>query len=229
MKRLLIVGVLVLAVGAAVSAQGIYKADSKVLTGHVGFIRAGQNNTYSYADGTEIEKKTRQSGISFSSMQIIPWSMNAPFNWYLEESFNYFFSGSLEQDGDSEELQDAGGLGVDGVFGVSTYLPQFVDDLHIMAGVGYHIDMLYIAYTYAETEIGDLDSAFIDLSLGGLALNILGEYDLTENIAVNFGTGLSFDLYGASLDLSDALNNNLESISPGVGTNLEFMIGISLK
>lgn len=229
MKRLLIVGALLLAAGAAISAQGIYKADSKVLTGHVGFIRAGQNNTYSYTDGTEIEKKTRQSGISLSSMQIIPWSMNAPLNWYLEESFNYFFSGSLEQDGDSQDLQDAGGLGVDGVFGVSTYLPQFVDDLHIMLGVGYHIDFLYIAYTYAETDLGDVDSAFIDLSLGGLAFNVLGEYDLGENLAANFGMGLSFDLYGASIDLSDALDNELDSISPGVGTNLEFMVGLSLK
>jgi hypothetical protein len=229
MKRVFVVGLLLLLAATVLSAQGIYKADGRVITGHVGFVRSGQNSTYIYTDGTEVEKKTRQSGFSFSSLQIFPWSAEVPLNWYLEESFNYFVGGSESADGESRELNEASGLGVDAVFGVSTYVPQFLEPLHIMVGLGYHMDMLYVAYTYAETEFGSLESVFLDLSLGGLGLNVLGEYDLTENIAVNFGTGLSFDLYGASLDLTDALNSELDTIEPGVGPNFEIMAGVSLK
>lgn len=229
MKRVCIIGLLLIVAGAVLSAQGIYKAEERVLTGHVGFVRTGQNSSYTYTDGTVVEKKTRQSGISFSSLQIIPWSGSVPLHWYLEESFNYLIGGSEKVDGESRELDDAGGLGADAVFGVSTYIPQFVDGLHIMVGGGYHIDMLYVAYTYAETEFGTLESIFLDLSLGGLGLNVLAEYDLTESIAVNFGTSLFFDFFGASLDLTDALNTELESIDPGVGPNFEVMVGLSLK
>lgn len=52
MKRLLIVGALLLAAGATTSAEGVHKADTTVPTGHVKFIWAGQNSTCSYADGT---------------------------------------------------------------------------------------------------------------------------------------------------------------------------------
>jgi len=228
-KILLMVSIIAVAV-VSIQAQGLYKADGKIITGQIGFLSQGQRNTYTYNDGTaDGIKRSRQGAIAVSSMQILPFAGNLPLNFYLSESFTYLFGGSETMNGVDTGMQNASGLGVSAIFGVSTYLPQFVDNLHIMIGAGYHMDFSYLVWDYGQYYQGYLiESIMMDMSLAGLAINILGEYDLSENFAINLGIETSFDFYGLSLGLSD-FASNIDSINSGFGFNFSIMTGVSFK
>jgi len=230
-KKILLFISMIAVAAVSIQAQGLYKADGKIIVGQIGFLSQGQRNAYTYNDGTpDMVKRSRQGGVSLTSMQIVPFKANIPLNFYASETFTYLLGGSETFNGVDSGMQNAGGLGMSAVFGVSTFLPQFVDNLHIMVGAGYHIDFSYLEWDYGVYSLGVLDEyMMIDISLAGLAFNVLGEYDLSDNFAVNLGIETSFDFYGLSLGRSELTASNIDSINSGFGFNFAIQAGVSFK